>query len=78
VTARGQGQFPVLVGDDHRPRLAGGASVGGLLPPTSDRLARVTQPPRFARDVLALRFVDDATNDIAAAWTRLHAQPPPR
>jgi len=79
VTARGQGQFPVLVGDDdHRPRLASGTSVGGLLPPTSDRLARVTQPPRFARDVLALRFVEDAMNDIAAAWPRLHAQSPPR
>jgi hypothetical protein len=74
VTARGQGQFPVVLGDDKRPRLASASSVGGLLPPAADRLSRVTQPPRLARDVLPRRAVDDATKDIAAAWTRLHAQ----
>ncbi len=74
VTARGQGQFLVTFGSDKKPRLAGVASVGALLPPSAGRRLHVAQPPRLARDVLPSRLVEDATKDIAAAWTRLHAQ----
>jgi hypothetical protein len=77
VIERAQGQFPIVSGNDGRPRLAVAPDVGMLLPPGGERSARaVKQPsgvaPQFARDVLVGRPVEEATHDLAAAWARFH------
>jgi hypothetical protein len=79
VAARAQGQFAVVQGDDKRPHLAAATGTGALFPPSAARTAKVMQlnpaggVPRFARDVLHGRVLEDAAHDIAAAWARLHA-----
>jgi hypothetical protein len=77
VIERAQGQFPIVPGDDGRPRLAVAPDVGLLLPPGGERSPRAARPPsavapRFARDVLVGRTLEEAVHDVAAAWTRLH------
>jgi hypothetical protein len=72
VTARGQGQFPIVADDPKLPpRVVRGRSVGALLP----RPFVATQPvaPRLAADVMHDRPVDDVTRDVAADWGRAHA-----
>lgn len=71
VTARGQGQFPVVADvDPTKPaRLVRSNAVGALLPPR----AAATALPRLAADMLHGRAVDDAARDIATAWSRTHA-----
>jgi hypothetical protein len=76
VTARGQGQFP-LVADDPKlpPRVVRGHSVGALLPRAE--IARpggvATASLRLAADVVNDRLVDDVVRDVAADWGRVHA-----
>jgi hypothetical protein len=79
VTARAQGQFAVVSGDDKRAHLAAATGTGALFPPSAERTAKAMQldptagVPRFARDVLHGRVLEDAARDIAVAWARLHA-----
>jgi hypothetical protein len=69
VVARAQGQFPIVVGDDHERRLVRASDVGGLVPPAT----AATQPAqRLAGEALHQRRVDDAVRDIVALWPRLH------
>jgi hypothetical protein len=79
VTARAQGQFPVTLDEKKVPRLIHAHGVGALMPPSPDRVARVAQMrkgggvPELAQDVLHNRPVEEATREIALAWSRLHA-----
>jgi hypothetical protein len=72
VTARGQGQFPVVMDDPKLPpRVVRSHAVGALLIP---RVAPPLAAPQLAADFLHGRFVDDVARDIAAAWDRTHAR----
>ncbi len=68
VTARAQGQFAITASEGKEPRLASARNVGALLAPAEAGTVR------FARDVLEGRALKDASREIAAAWTRLHAK----
>jgi hypothetical protein len=72
VTARAQGQYPLVTGNDNVTRLVSASGVGGLLPPTPARVARVLPTsqgaPRFAHDLLHGRPLDEATREIAALF----------
>ena len=78
VTARGQGQFPVVLNEKNELRLIRGSNVGMLLPPKSGLTttsAPITAPPPvLAADVIHGRLVDDVARDVAAAWKRVHAK----
>jgi hypothetical protein len=81
VTARAQGQFPVVLGEKNVSILRASSAVGGLMPPPDSRTTQMAQlrakaglaaeAPR-ASEVLHLRPVEDALRDVAAAWTRIH------
>jgi hypothetical protein len=69
VTARGQGQFPLVADEKTPPRLVRSTSAGGLVPRHS------VGPPaaqRLAADVVHGRPVDDVARDVAAAWSGTH------
>ena len=72
VTARGQGQFPVVPDADPKapPHLVRSSSVGALVPPLAP--GPVPAPP-LAADVVHGRLVDDVARDVVAAWDRTHA-----
>jgi len=71
VTARAQGQFPVVVDDPQKlPHLVRSGAVGGLVPRSSAPGAQA--PPRLAADVVHGRAVDDVAQEIAADWERTH------
>lgn len=69
VTARGQGQFPLVQDADPKapPHLVRSHSAGVLLPPRP----AATSP--LAADVVHGRVVDDVARDVMAAWDRTHA-----
>ncbi len=69
VTARGQGQFPVIVDDKTPPHLVRGTSAGTLLPPHA---SGPVATPRLAADVVHGRAIDDVARDVAAAWSAAH------
>jgi hypothetical protein len=72
VTARGQGQFPVVADDPKLPaRVVRSHAVGLLFVP---RVAPPLAAPQLAADLLHGRFVDDVAREIAAAWDRAHAR----
>jgi len=77
VVERAQGQFPVVTAD-RKSVLGLGSDLGALVEPPAAQVARAAQrlpagvSPRFARDVLAGRTVDDAAREIARAWARMH------
>lgn len=83
VSARAQGQFPVVV-DDVRAKSVGpisarkivrSSSAGALLPPKPATEAGTSQAtPRLAMDVLHNKPLDDALRDVADAWKKLHPQ----
>lgn len=84
VTARAQGQFPVVLGEDQRARLRASAAVGVQLAPNKAALAKVeklglrtqsvTGGPALAADVLVDKDVDGAAQVVAASWKRLHGK----
>jgi hypothetical protein len=73
VTARGQGQFPLVADSDASKalRVVRSNTAGALMQP---------QPvgpvvlPRLAAETLHGRSIDDVARDIVAAWSRAHAQ----
>lgn len=67
VTARGQGQFPLVVDDKKATRVMRAGNVGALLPPKG------AQAPVLAADAIHGRLLDDVARDVAAAHKRLHA-----
>jgi len=82
VTARAQGQFPIALATGDKAtglKVIQAGGVGALMPPSAERIARMSQfhpsgdVPKLAQEVLHNRSVEDATREIAAAWTRVHA-----
>jgi hypothetical protein len=72
VTARGQGQFPVVAPDAHSPpRVVQSQAMGALVQP---HLVASSRAARLASDVMHNRPVDDVALDIAADWGRTHAK----
>jgi|HubBroStandDraft_6_1064221.scaffolds.fasta_scaffold77297_2 hypothetical protein len=71
VTARGQGQFPLVAdADPTQPaHLVRSNASGALLAPR----AVSAVAPLLAADVIHGRAVDDVARDIVAAWSRVHA-----
>jgi hypothetical protein len=68
VTARGQGQFPVIVdGPTTPPRVVRSNAMGAILPRAS-----APNNVRLAVEVLHGRVLDDVASDIAADWGRTH------
>ena len=86
VSARAQGQFPIVVDAQTKARKIGhNANVGVLFPPKSrpvetkageaaPQAAQAQTPanPRLATEVIHDRVVDDAAKDIADAWKKAH------
>jgi hypothetical protein len=78
VVERAQGQFPIAQDQGQSPRLALASNIGALLPPPSEHWARASmhllpgRTPRFARDVLRDRSLEDAAREIVAAWPLVH------
>jgi hypothetical protein len=81
VTARAQGQFPVITQAQGVPIFRASAAVGGLVPTPDKRVTEMSQlranaglraeAPR-AMDVLHTRPVEDGVREVAAAWVRIH------
>jgi hypothetical protein len=73
VTARGQGQFPVVEGSDaaRTPTVVQSHAVGMLVPPATP--APGVTRPLLASEKLHGHPVDDALRAVAAAWTPAHA-----
>ncbi len=73
VTARGQGQFPLVASDPKLPpRIIKSYSVGMLVAPRVT--AATTARPRLAAEVLHDRLVQDVADDVASAWGAAHAR----
>ncbi len=74
VTARAQGQFPVVAATPSAPaRVIRNRAAGAVFsPPPAIVPSKAT---RLAADVLHGRSVDDAASEVVADWTHLHARP---
>jgi hypothetical protein len=72
VTARGQGQFPVVKAEDPAaaPHLVKSNAAGVLVAPQT---VGPVPAPVFAADIVHGRLVDDVAADVVAAWGRAHA-----
>lgn len=90
VSARGQGQYPVVVDEKTKVRkIVRSHSAGMILPPKASIPAsgvqtqsRTLETPaeniariKLAHETLHDRAVDDSVKDIATAWKRLHPAP---
>jgi hypothetical protein len=84
VTARAQGQFPIVLDEKNNERFVRSSGVGGLVPTPQERVVQVTRMRALAgaapgaplaTDVLHKRLVADGVQDVAAAWARIHAAP---
>jgi hypothetical protein len=72
VTARAQGQFPLLVDDPVSPAHVIASRALGMILPRA--LPAPALPPRLASEVLDGQSVDDAARTITAAWGAAHAR----
>ncbi|HLK37599.1 MAG TPA: hypothetical protein VKU41_12655 [Polyangiaceae bacterium] len=70
VTARGQGQFPVIADDATRPARVVRNFAGGVL--FRPALSPPAAPPQLAAELLHGRTVDDAVREVVSAWNRTH------
>lgn len=91
VSARAQGQYPIVLDEDAKTkRVVRSGNVGVLLPPkqvptqvqgpvspqaAADQAKTDVSKIRLAQDVLHGRALDEATKEIATAWKRLHPAP---
>ena len=71
VTARGQGQFPVVADEKTLPHLVRSTSAGALVAP---RTPGPVATPRLAADVVHGRVIDDVARDVTAAWSGTHVR----
>jgi hypothetical protein len=69
VTARGQGQFPVVADEKTPPRIVRSTSAGTLVAP---RTPGAPATPVLAADVVHGRAINDVAHDVATAWSRTH------
>lgn len=72
VSARAQGQFPVVVDESKKMRLVKHAALGTLLPPRVLDAAKSNADTRLANEVLHDRDLALAKTDIQRAWQRIH------
>jgi hypothetical protein len=81
VTARAQGQFPIVLDEKNAERFVRSSGVGGLVPTPQQRVDQVTHMRALAgaapgaplaTDVLHKRPVEDGVRDVVAAWARIH------
>jgi hypothetical protein len=81
VTARAQGQYPIIRDPQNQPRVIKSNSAGALLQPHAVALARAhaivgavgpVALPLLAADAIHDRPLEEALRDIAAAWKRVH------
>jgi hypothetical protein len=71
VTARGQGQYPVVRDEvSHRAHIVQSHAVGVIVQP---RVQATGVTPRLAADVIHGRPVDDVVKQIASEWASAHA-----
>mgnify|MGYP001179681619 CR=1 FL=1 len=69
VTARGQGQFPVIADDPKvTPKVVRSNAMGFILP----RAATTPASVRIAAEVIHGRALDDVAHEIAGDWDRTH------
>jgi hypothetical protein len=74
VTARAQGQFPVVAATPSAPaRVIRNRAAGAIFAPP--QVVASSKTTRLAADVLHGRSVDDAVSEVAADWTHIHARP---
>ena len=82
VTARGQGQYPIVIDSQNQPRIVKSSAAGALLQPHPTALAHAralvgavgpVALPVMAADAIHDRPLEDALRDVAAAWKRVHA-----
>jgi hypothetical protein len=81
VTARAQGQFPIVAGQQGTPMFRASSAVGGLVATPEQRVSQMAErrakaglsaeAPR-ALDVLHTKAVEDGVREVAAAWVRIH------
>ncbi len=72
VTARAQGQFPVVAASGQRPAyVVRSEAIGALVPRQSQSSS---SPALLACEALHGRSVDDAVNEIVSAWSRTHGR----
>ncbi len=71
VTARGQGQFPIVNGIEAPARVVRSNAVCGLVLP---RVFASAPGLRLAAEVLHDRPVDEVARDIVVDWARVHAR----
>jgi hypothetical protein len=68
VTARGQGQFPVVADDAKAPpRVVRSSAMGAIVP-----RAAAPEVTRLAVEVVHGRLVDEVATDVVADWSRTH------
>jgi hypothetical protein len=73
VTARGQGQFPIVGADSKLPaRVVRSHSMGALVAP---QFIVSSATIRLAADMLHGRSVDEVAGTIASDWSHMHARP---
>jgi hypothetical protein len=81
VTARAQGQFPVVVDAQNTQRFVRSSAVGAGVPTPRERVVQISRSRAMsglasgaplATDVLHKRPIEDGVRDVAAAWTRIH------
>jgi hypothetical protein len=91
VSARAQGQYPVLLDENTKvKKLVRSSNAGVLLPPKPAGAVQAIQgtqiqstvpietkvPPRLAQEVIHDRALEDASREIASSWRRLHPPVP--
>lgn len=74
VSARAQGQFPVVTDSTKRVRLVKHAALGPLLPPRDIPANAAAGTIRLANEVLHDKDLASATLDIQRAWQRIHTE----
>lgn len=83
VTARAQGQFPLVKDGANPAHLVKSSGTGMLIGPrtapgapisaSATAATAATATPRLAADVIHGRLVDDVAHDVSAAWDAAHA-----
>jgi hypothetical protein len=71
VTARAQGQFPIIVNQGQPARVVRNLAAGALV---EARGAAAAGPALLASDALHGRSVDDAAREVESAWGRTHVR----
>ena len=81
VTARAQGQFPIVVDTQNTERFVRASGVGAQVPTPRERVAQISRSRAMsgmaagaplATDVLHKRPIEDGVRDVSAAWVRIH------